>query len=163
MYARNTNEDGDGKMRDIIFRGKTESGEWIYGDLIHNGVEYNGFLIRYITEEVVSKKHRIIRTEKVLVDTVGQYTGLTDKNGVKIFEGDMVQIKENCPQLDGVVRFGTGAFDSGYYEYSGWYVEILADGDVDHTSLVELVQDSEFKVIGNIHNNPELIKVVTET
>ena len=139
-------------MREILFRGKQEykNGEWVFGSL-HN--EYGE------TDRNGERKidHRILgmrgECDYVIPETVGQFTGLTDKNGKRIFEGDIVI----DPYVGaGVVSFGTGTFDSGIYRYIGWHIKDK-DGDVDHRELYRY--DFDYEIIGNIHDNPELLEV----
>ena len=73
-------------MREILFRGKrADNGEWVEGTLYQIGKEQNPFIMLV---------NRCAESHEVDPATVGQYTGLTDKNGTKIFEGDIVKIKD---------------------------------------------------------------------
>lgn len=120
-------------MREILFRGKrTDNGEWIEGYLDANST----------TKLVFIRTPREIYTDVNMVDpsTIGQYTGLKDKNSKRIFEGDILRSGYIC-----VVKYGefNCACCDGVY---GWYFD---GGDI---RLCEL-----YEVIGNIHDNPELI------
>ena len=126
-------------MREILFRGKRKTiGGWAYGFL-----QSNDFVDDW----------------EVIPETVGQYTGLTDKNGKKIFEGDIVKIAHMFDDEEEfeVVQFGEGTFDSGIYRYYGWHTKDK-DGIVDHKELYIYDEIDFFEIIGNIHDNPELLK-----
>ena len=83
---------------------------------------------------------------EIIPETVGQYTGLDDKNGVKIFEGD-------------VVRSNDTAIGHVIYEESGTAFELLFYDDTDCFGLGQCYISEELEVIGNIHDNPELLKI----
>lgn len=131
-------------MREILFRGKQiDNGEWVQGDLLQN---VDCLKIREQEKDI---KH-IARSFAVLPETVGQYTGLTDKNGTKIFEGDIVKAEINGGPYDKFVfPVGVIAFENGCF------------GNKDRkqfTPLSSYAPRVSFEVIGNIHDNPELLK-----
>lgn len=126
-------------MREILFRGKrTDNGAWETGSLV---------VIRGGTSE-----ERIYIAEKmtgyhtpVISETVGQYTGLTDKNGKRIFEGDIVAGYFDHKEIIGYILYGSNA--KFFIERLGLY-GIFLDNSEDWV-----------EVIGNIHDNPELLEV----
>lgn len=132
--------------RPILFRGKRQdSGEWIYGWLIqHENLKY--YILWYDSLTFRWKKNEVIE------DTIGQYTGLTDKNGIKIFEGDIVSFKRG-------VGHWTGKFITTNHL-------VCWDESVARFSLGKEPESIKFRqhpryeyvVIGNIHDNPELSK-----
>ena len=126
-------------MREILFRGKRlDNGEWVKGYYIkathhwHN----NGIHEDWIAVDTIQNGGwcNVRGKYAVIPETVGQYTGLTDKNGKKIFEGDIVI----HPSGTFVVKFLQGSFCFG-----------LNDLYPKHTRS---------EVIGNIHDNPELLR-----
>ena len=132
-------------MREILFRGKrVKNNEWVYGSFLKQAGE------RISKDEVAPIECWIygMRGETALVDpeTVGQYTGLTDKNGTKIFEGDVVMKRTYHKKKPCEVVFGVGCFHCGWGGGSS---------TKDHPYLLN---DKQIEVIGNIYDNPELLK-----
>ena len=129
-------------MREILFRGKrTDNGEWVYGELIQN-VD----CLKIREQEKSIKK--IAKSYEVDPETVGQFTGLLDKNGKKIFEGDIVLgLFLFDISINAVVKFRDGAF--GLEWRRGEIIEFNA-----FTSLCNIT----YEIIGNIYDNPELLE-----
>lgn len=150
-------------MREILFRGKRmDNGAWVEG----------AFCMKDCDDpfgEMVDRPS-VIKYEdpcsgfwfRVNPETVGQYTGLTDKNGKKIFEGDIIEYNDGFDYFIGEVVFENGAFGIGCDEVIG-----ISNGCSDNfANLWQLFWDQEVTdepelyyciVIGNIHDNPELI------
>ena len=129
-------------MREILFHGKrVDNGEWVEGiylDQNHLGVFcYDAECQDYdITVYIV------------LPETVGQYTGLTDKNGKKIFEGDIVKWRDSSS--NSVCNIGEIYYDNrGYYYVRNTFYGYETD---------PLLESGQCEIIGNIHDNPELLK-----
>lgn len=157
-------------MRDILFRGKRVSpdhqtdlfsvGQWLFGSLL----VYGDRRVIAPQEDIIDNEHRsrlywslIDRLYEVDPETVGQYTGLKDKNGVMIFEGDITSIpfeedrmpwEPNCTYYENAEVYFSE-------ERHAWYVR-FRNGTEDDFWLWEY-DDSELQVIGNIHDNPELV------
>lgn len=145
-------------MREIIFRGKRiDNGEWIEGSAINTQYDVKGNKHIYIGVFKMSERYplmKFIEWFEVVPETVGQYTGLNDKNGKKIFEGDIV----NVGGAFKVVRFGKHEIECCgccYESHSsvGFYLE----SDDEEIDAYERMWDKLY-VIGNIHDNPDLLK-----
>lgn len=154
-------------MREILFRGKRiNNSEWVYGFLYETEKSSS-----YNAESYILEKERLTINYKcvegitthipfvqVTPDTVGQFTGVTDKNGKKIFEGDICTI--NFLTISGKVNrrenykceFYEGKFcfvsDNG--KFRCWYSE--------KEYIYEGACRNNIEVVGNIHDNPELLK-----
>lgn len=116
-------------MREILFRGKSiYTSKWAVSVCPH-GVMRSGHLC-----------------DDFIPDTVGQFTGLTDKNGKRIFEGDIVQ----DGYLFGKVVFATA--QDGFDGMAGFMVDDIDDGLQNYNGFWH-----EVEVLGNIHDNPELL------
>ena len=124
-------------MREILFRGKDKfDGEWYVGSLSHD-TKYGNCFIEVSVHQGIA--------EEVIPETVGQYTGLKDKTGKKIFEGDIIwditfdpEMKENH-----IVMFDEGGFCTEEMFLQSYLC----------------FDEMEVEVIGNIHDNPELLEV----
>ena len=132
------------EIREVIFRGKrTDNGEWVKGYLYitHTGAHEIG---SYDAEINIERF-----TFDVIPETVGQYTGLTDKNGKRIFEGDIVHCVSKLDSADMVIIFECGQFRM-----------ILAEKYHEYQTNVGYYDINCFakEVIGNIHDNPEILK-----
>ena len=131
-------------MREILFRGKhSPKSMWDYGDLYidHDKV--------YISMR--ETMHGVRVHGEVIPDTVGQFTDLTDKNGKKIFEGDIVKIDIAGLIFNAVCKFHSGSFGLVWH-YMG----------VDRWQAFTSMCHVEYEVIGNIHDNPELLEVTPD-
>ena len=138
-------------MREILFRGKrVDNGEWIEGHLIWCEDGRARIIPSHTDIFCYEMDESIIQTvaHRVIPETVGQYTGLTDKNGAKIFEGDICR-KFKSGDCVSVAWHGTMA---GYVwskrKENNRY--IFDFGDLFRVS-------DKYEVIGNIHDNPELL------
>ena len=127
-------------MREILFRGKRiVDGKWITGYFVVTG-RYNA----------IKPKGEVYYG--VDPSTVGQYTGLTDKNGKKIFEGDILRFENDDGEFSLYLCEWNG-------ECSGWTTKFL-EYDASCDALDSLFCEHA-QVIGNIHDNPELLEVPT--
>lgn len=144
-------------MREILFRGKrTDTGEWIEGYFEkYNGCSY----INLQTERLNSGGYPIREFVEVIPETVGQFTGLTDKNGKRIFEGDIGFFK----QTDGAKRNGKRIICTGKVVYwnktASYAVESKDEAGVKYFDYFPI---NDFEIIGNVHDNPELLNIEKE-
>jgi uncharacterized phage protein (TIGR01671 family) len=141
-------------MREIKFRGKrVDNGEWVYGSLVINTIELDGqienqYKIQDITYGLFPNDFMAGFDEVVDPATVGQYTGLHDKNGREIWEGDI--IKAVALANDHNQR---GAITISAVEY--WMGNACLK--ITYIPLYPFIVDHSFEVIGNIYDNPDLL------
>ena len=132
--------------REIKFRGKEfETGQWIEGSLT-TYPRYYPTITLVENAELIPKK----KTCVVLPETVGQFTGLCDKNGKEIYEGDICRYY-NPEDKDGICEIEE--------DYALWISGTIKETNL-LTPLFYLKCSSEWEVIGNIHQNPELLEVI---
>ena len=162
-------------MREILFRGKrTDCGEWVEGylnqhrgrvifDCCCNAINANDYYINDWTEKLDTDLYGCVY--KVIPETVGQFTGLTDKNGVRIFEGDILRGFEYPFRSNSNGEFNYFAeivwFDDssafGIYTFKNPKSNVrgISEGNTDY---LEYFNADKWEVIGNIHDNPELLR-----
>ena len=144
-------------MREVLFRGKAKA---IAGCPYNNGKSDGEWVFGYIFPDLGAMKIRQFEPDRpecndyeVDPETVGQYTGLTDKNGKRIFEGDICRFKRFNDIYIGKIVFNvkTASFVMWYQSIVGAYGE-----KATHKMLLSVCDGIE--VIGNIHDNPDILK-----
>jgi uncharacterized phage protein (TIGR01671 family) len=138
-------------MREILFKGKRlDNGEWITGHLLR----YDDGRARIVPNNTdifcFEKDESIIQTvaHRIAPETVGQYTGFVDKNGKKIFEGDIVSIC-NSKTFFFIVYWN--------HAVKSFILKSTVNG-VNGIDCNVLNSTQDIEVVGNIYDNPELIK-----
>ena len=136
-------------MREILFRGKQPNGKWEQGNLTQFWIdeELTTKISSHEVKVTLNGLRVVTYTNEVIPETVGQYTGLTDKNGTKIFEGDIVKFCD----IKGVINFGMGCYCVKTNK---------PDWKSRNNPAIDIVlneYENELEVIGNIHDNPELL------
>ena len=123
-------------MREIEFRAKClDDNNWVFGDLRNTWYLFNG-------ERCYYRQNAFLQLEGIIPETVCQYTGLKDKNGAKIFEGDILEWG-HCKRICHV----------SWLEDTAMFLYITVD-----RKLIYPGEASACAVIGNIHDNPELLE-----
>lgn len=142
--------------REILFRGKRlDNNEWLYGShFTDSGEDY------IIPQNLLG----INDYEEYQVDqnTVGQFTGLRDKNGRKIYEGDVVRRKDSAYGMEdiGVVKFdcSLGAFVLESENRGRTYRAVFKKGFSDNDGKCTIEGTYSYELLGNVYDNPELLK-----
>lgn len=146
-------------MREILFRGKRiDNGKWVEGSLISNVFyrvrEGKRIAIVYILSaddidydswDDFDDDYGIYEVDPA---TVGQYTGLTDKNGKKIFEGDIVKLNTVSFETYAKITYSKGTF----------WIEKIKHDFINLPALPFISEALDYCVAGNIYDNPELLK-----
>ena len=135
-------------MRDYLFRGKRiDNGEWVKGYYIKATRHWHehGIHEEWIAVDTIQNGGwcNVRSKYAVIPETVGQFTGLSDKNGKKIFEGDVVDILTENEEA-GIVTYDEGCF---YVKADGFSIDFRNN-----------INGDDLLIIGNIHDNPEILK-----
>lgn len=144
-------------MREILFRGKsTKTNQWIYGGFhIWEKRQVCVFGNDRLKDDEIScvitvnsfadwNMPRTMQAVEVIADTVGQYTGLTDRNGNKIFEGDIVNILTENEEI-GIIVYEDGGF--------------IVRADKFSIDFINNINGTDVEVIGNKYDNPKLMEI----
>lgn len=132
-------------MRQIKFRGKRENtGEWVFGDLQIGDGEH----IPMISETSCGHDPCYFQVEE---NTIGQFTGLNDKNGKEIYEGDILHFA-------GIISDYSYSVVQWNNEICAWCIRLRYESNVGCNPLGEWTKNYHIEVVGNIHDNPEFLK-----
>lgn len=147
-----------GEMREILFRGKRkDNGKWVEGHYCEYYSGKENVSCISISKETISGS----LCYDVIPETVGQYTGLTGKNGTRVFENDIVTVYYN-PKYVGVSKDRVGNFAVVFHDGCFMKRKITNPMSGD-AGLYHFIQSDEFEVIGNIYDNPELLETDIHT
>ena len=140
-------------MREILFRGKRlDNGEWVEGNLFVSDTDGRTYILA---------GSRIVTIEwEVDPSTVGQYTGLKDKNGERIFEGDIVECVSwneyfSIPEYNLFQNFRRVMV---VVFHTGFFCMKESMPDPLRPNYWDLIYNGDIEIIGNIHDNPEFMK-----
>lgn len=138
-----------GMKREILFRGKDlETGEWVYGYFTYCCSRYDdpekesvADIIPVDVDRIYTGEYNCHQVHEVDINTVGQFTGLVDKNGTKIFEGDVLDSNARPDCQIKVIR------------------RVIHDiRDLSFRSMLSDLYAKAYTIVGNIHDNPELLE-----
>ena len=139
-------------MRELLFRGKSVMEKWVEGSYYKQEEYYGDKTDCHI---IITSKDSLgndFALDYAVCDpeTIGQFTGLTDKNGKKIFEGDILSER---PPMNQTAYIGYVAYDE---ESAVW--RFMIKNDTKYNGVLLGSYSNSYKVIGNIHDNPEFLK-----
>lgn len=143
--------------RELKFRGLRNNGEWVYGGFCRRWND-KPCIVVYNPKERKDEPNSYEDDWDIYVDvhedTIGQFTGLLDKNGNEIYEGDIITLNGNYPRVVLWDKVSWVLMPTEYYHDEVFWVMNLQHPGLDWWEEFA----DEFEVIGNIYNNPELIK-----
>lgn len=140
-------------MREILFRGKrVDNGEWVYG-----------YLLKMLGELSIMRFDDENNIYPVDEQSVGQYTGLTDKKGTKIFDGDIVCTRYRTGEIccSGDVQFSHGVYGAEWLGNKKNKSMVGGWGQLHNLRRFDDDIINDIEVIGNIYDNPELLEYDT--
>lgn len=143
-------------MREILFRGKNkENGDWVFGSYIQHEQA-----IEYPVDISPDGQTLFCEGANVIESTVGQFTGLTDKNSKKIFEGDIVCIRfsDGCICSIGDIQYDCGVFGAEWVAQKKGRTIVGDFGQLHNLRRLDDDIINHIEVVGNIHDNPELLE-----
>ena len=163
-------------MREILFRGKrVDNGEWVEGSLIRSDEFYGDKRkkpLYYICpfDTTFEYDECYDDSDEVNPDTIGQYTGLIEKNGTKVFEGDIVKYTRTRMYAPSASFNGQDLVskhliywnEDKHCFYQDHYTEKRCIGAGGIVFKDERTEENIIEVIGNIYDNPELLKNIKE-
>ena len=148
-------------MREILFRGKRiDTGAWVEGDLVQGVNDQKGHM--FIWSENDESILGVVEFE-VDPETVGQYTGLPDRNGKKIFDGDLLNgfeypyLRDNAHNYFAEVVWFDNCPAFGLYTHKH-PLSAVRGISAGNCEIIEDFDSSQWEIIGNIHDNPELLE-----
>ena len=138
-------------MRKIVFRAKTKKdGRWAYGHYVSHAPAITAVSTDHQIHHYISEVER--GCVEVCEQTLGQYVGIEDNNGIRIFGGDIVHLRRGHFEKNGIVRYSEHNAQWGIVDGHGcWNFSFFNERFVREYSIV---------VVGNIHENPDVLEVM---